>query len=156
MVIDMMVVVCWTYSNLLLSLLGCLYSFFYIQWGKGYKKANRIGYNMIPIKTLSLPTYFTYIFIYIIIYALESKPWSFRIFWMVGRVIADPSLGLLSPCGMVPQVPILISSHRVLGKWVDAGWSGSSLSVMNLPITQFRNQVLWHEIIECFFTELIE
>jgi hypothetical protein len=85
MIIDMMVVACWTYSNLLLSLLGWLYSSFYIQWGKGYKKANRIGYNMIPIKTLSLPTYFTYIFIYIIIYALESKPWSFGIFWMVAE-----------------------------------------------------------------------
>jgi hypothetical protein len=27
---------------------------------------------------------------------------------MVGRVVADPSLDLLSPCVMVPQVPILI------------------------------------------------
>jgi hypothetical protein len=27
---------------------------------------------------------------------------------MVGQVIADPSLGLLSLCGVVPQVPILV------------------------------------------------
>jgi hypothetical protein len=27
---------------------------------------------------------------------------------MVGRVVADPSLGLPSPCGVVPQVPIIV------------------------------------------------
>jgi hypothetical protein len=40
--------------------------------GLSYKEGNRIGYNMIPIRILSLLTYFTYIFIDIIIYALES------------------------------------------------------------------------------------
>jgi hypothetical protein len=64
---------------------------------------------MTPISTLSLLTYLTYIFIDIIIYALGSMPWSSKIFWMVGRVVADPSLGLLSPCGVVPRVPILVS-----------------------------------------------
>jgi hypothetical protein len=63
---------------------------------------------MISIRTLSLLAYFTYIFIDIIIYALGSTSWSFGIFWMVGRVIADPSLSLPSPCGVVPRVPILI------------------------------------------------
>jgi hypothetical protein len=31
---------------------------------------------------------------------------------MVGRVVTDPSLGLLSPCEVVPRVLILIISHR--------------------------------------------
>jgi hypothetical protein len=56
---------------------------------------------MILIMTLSLRVYFTYIFIDIIIYALGSLSWSYEIFWMMGRVIADPSLGLLSLCGVV-------------------------------------------------------
>jgi hypothetical protein len=103
----------------------------------GYKKDNQVDYNMISIRNLSLLTYFTYIFIDIIIHILRSTSWSFEIFWMVGWVIADPSLGLSSPCGVVPWVPILVSSPRVLGTWVDAGWSGSSLSVMNLLTTQF-------------------
>jgi hypothetical protein len=70
---------------------------------------------MIPIRTLSLLSYFTYISIDIIFYALGSTLWSSRI-WMVGGVIADPSLGLLSPCEVVPWVLILVSSPRVLGK----------------------------------------
>jgi hypothetical protein len=122
----------------------------------GYKEGNQVSYNMISIRTLSLLTYFTYIFIDITIYVLGSMQWSSEIFWMMDWVIADHSLGLLSLCGMIHQVPILICSPRVLAKWVDAGWSGSFLSVTNLPSTQFRNQVLWHEIVECFFTELIE
>jgi hypothetical protein len=61
---------------------------------------------MITIRTLSLLVYFTYIFIDIIIYALGSTTWSSGIFWMVGQVIADPSLGLMSPCGVIPWVPI--------------------------------------------------
>jgi hypothetical protein len=104
--------------------------------GRGYKEGNRIGYNMILIRTLSLLSYFTYIFIDTIIYTFGSTPWSSGIFWMVGRVIADPSLGLLSLCGLVPRVPILVSSPRVLGKCVDAGSSGSSLSASNLLSTQ--------------------
>jgi hypothetical protein len=63
---------------------------------------------MIPIMTLSLLAYFTYIFIDIIIYALGSMSWSSKIFWMVDQVIACPSLGLQSPYGVVPWVPILI------------------------------------------------
>jgi hypothetical protein len=42
---------------------GCLYRSFYIQGGQGYKEGNRVSYNMIPIRTLSLLAYFTYIFI---------------------------------------------------------------------------------------------
>jgi hypothetical protein len=52
--------------------------------GREYKKSNRVGYNMISIRILSLPDYFTYIFIDIIIYVLGSTTWSSRIFWMVG------------------------------------------------------------------------
>jgi hypothetical protein len=76
---------------------------------RGYKEGNRVGYNMIPIRTLSLLVYFTYIFIDIIIYILRSTSWSSRIFWMVDRVIMDSSFGLLSPCEVVPRVPILVS-----------------------------------------------
>jgi hypothetical protein len=88
--------------DVVMSLWGCLYPSFYIQGGRGYKEGNRAGYNMISIKTLSLLAYFTYIFIDITIYSLESMPWSSRIFQMVGRVIADPSLGLLSLCREIP------------------------------------------------------
>jgi hypothetical protein len=63
---------------------------------------------MILIRTLSLLAYFTYILIDIIIYALVSTLWSSGIFWMVGRVVKDPSLGLPSPYEVVPRVLILI------------------------------------------------
>jgi hypothetical protein len=139
-----------------LVLYGCLYPSFYIQGGRGYKKGNRVSYNIIIIRTLSLLVYFTYIFIDIILYALGKTPWSSRIFRMVGQVIADPSLGLPSPCGVVPRVPIIASSPGVFGKWVGAVWSGSSLSITNLLSTQSRNQVLRHEIAECFSTKLIK
>jgi hypothetical protein len=63
---------------------GCLYPSFFIQGGRGYMKGNRVGYNMIPISTLSLLVYFTDISIDINIYALERMTWSSGIFWMVG------------------------------------------------------------------------
>jgi hypothetical protein len=97
------------------SPLGLPLPLFFIQGGRGYKEGNRVGYNMIPIRTLSLLAYFThiYIYIYIIIYFLGSTSWSSGIFWMVSQVIADPSLGLSSLCGVVPRVPILINIlHR--------------------------------------------
>jgi hypothetical protein len=78
--------------------------------GSGYNEGNQVNYNMIPIRTLSLLAYFTYIFIDIIFYALGSTSWSSEIFWMVGRVIADPSLGLSSPSEAVPLVLILVCS----------------------------------------------
>jgi hypothetical protein len=96
----------WCLSDL--SPLRCLYPSFYIQGGRGYKEGNRVGYNMIPIRILSLLAYFTYIFMDIIIYALGNTSWSSGIFWMVGRVITDPSLSLLNPCEVVPRVLILI------------------------------------------------
>jgi hypothetical protein len=68
---------------------------------------------MISIRTLSLLTYYTYIFIDIIIYALGSMSLSSETFWMVGRVIADPSFGLLSLCGVVPWVSILINHTMI-------------------------------------------
>jgi hypothetical protein len=89
--------------------------------GGGYKEVNRVGYNMMPIRIIYLLNYFTYIFIDIIFYALGITSWSYENFWMVARVIADPFLGLLSPCGVEPLVLILVSSPRVLSKLVDAG-----------------------------------
>jgi hypothetical protein len=74
--------------------------------------SDRVGYNMIPIRTLSILVYFTYIFIDIIIYALGIMLGSSGIFWMVGRVIADPSLNLLSLYEVVPWVPILVSTIK--------------------------------------------
>jgi hypothetical protein len=63
-----------TIAVVLKSFGGCLYPSFYIQVGQCYKEDNRVGYNMIPIRTLSLVAYFTHIFMYIIIYALRSMP----------------------------------------------------------------------------------
>jgi hypothetical protein len=71
---------------------------------------------MTLIRTLSLLAYFRYISINIIIYALGNTSWFSEIFWMVGRVIADPSLDLQSPYEVVPRVLILVSSPRALGK----------------------------------------
>jgi hypothetical protein len=44
---------------------------------------------------------------------MGSTPWFSGIIWMVGRVVADPSLGLPSLCGVVPWVPVLIN-HQML------------------------------------------
>jgi quinol-cytochrome oxidoreductase complex cytochrome b subunit len=41
--------------------------------GWGYKECNRVGYNMILIRTLSLLAYFTYISIGITIYTLGVR-----------------------------------------------------------------------------------
>jgi hypothetical protein len=60
----------------------------YLRWW-GYKQGNRVGYNMISIRIISLLTYFTCTFIDIIIYTLRSMSWSYRIFEMVARVLAD-------------------------------------------------------------------
>jgi hypothetical protein len=72
---------------------GCPCPSFYTQRGRDYNEGNQVGYNMISIRTLYLLIYFTYTLIDIIIYALGSTLWSTRIFWMVGRVVADPLLG---------------------------------------------------------------
>jgi hypothetical protein len=53
--------------------------FLYLR-GVRLQEGIRVGYNMIPVKTLSQLAYFTYIFIDIIIYTLGSMPWSSRIF----------------------------------------------------------------------------
>jgi hypothetical protein len=83
--------------------LGGLYPSFYIQGGRDYKESNRVGYNMITVKTLCLLAYF----IDIVIYTLGSTSWSSKIFWMIDRVVSNPSLDHPSPCG-VPRVPILV------------------------------------------------
>jgi hypothetical protein len=59
---------------------GSLYLSFYIQGGRGYREGNRFSYNMIPIMTLSLLAYFTYILIYIIFYASGSTSWPLGLF----------------------------------------------------------------------------
>jgi hypothetical protein len=41
----------------------------FISKGRDYKEGNRVGYNMIIIRTLSLLAYFIYVSIDIIIYA---------------------------------------------------------------------------------------
>jgi hypothetical protein len=74
--------------------------------GRGYKEGNQLSYNMILIWTLSLLAYFTDIAIYV----LWSMTWSSKIFRMVGRVVMDPSLNLPSIYGVVPWVPILVTS----------------------------------------------
>jgi hypothetical protein len=51
----------------------------FISKGQGYKEGNQVGYSMIPIRSLSLLAYFTYISIDIAIYTLVSTPWSSRI-----------------------------------------------------------------------------
>jgi hypothetical protein len=89
----------------------------FISWGRGYKEDNRVSYNMIPIRTLSLLDYFTYIFIDILIYALVSTSWFSGIFWMVGRVVTDPSLGLSCPCDVVPHVLILVTRLPDHSSW---------------------------------------
>jgi hypothetical protein len=54
----------------------CLYPSFYIRGERGYKEDNQVSYNMITISNLSLLTYFTYILIDIVIYAMRSISWS--------------------------------------------------------------------------------
>jgi hypothetical protein len=68
---------------------------------------------MIPIRTISLLAYFTYIFIDIIIYALWSMPWSSRIFWTVGRVITDPSCSFQVHAGWYPGYQSLSLADRL-------------------------------------------
>jgi hypothetical protein len=60
------------------SLEGFLYPPFISKGGEVTKMV--VGYNIISIRTLSLLAYFTYISMDIIIYALGSTSWSFRIF----------------------------------------------------------------------------
>jgi hypothetical protein len=76
---------------------------------------------MTPIITLYLFIYFTYISIDIIIYVFEGTSWPSKIFWMVDRVITDPSLDLLSPYEVVPWVLIpvayLLGAHNTHKWW---------------------------------------
>jgi hypothetical protein len=62
---------------------GCLYPSFYIKGARGYKEGNRVNYNMILIRTLSLLVYFTYISMDTIIYAFGSTSWSSGIFCII-------------------------------------------------------------------------
>jgi hypothetical protein len=60
--------------------LGVSLPVLFISKGVRLQEGNRVGYNIIPISILSILAYFTYIFIDIIIYALESTSWSSEIF----------------------------------------------------------------------------
>jgi hypothetical protein len=51
--------------------------------GLNYKEGNRVGYDMVPIRTLSLLACFTYISIDMISYALGTMSWSSGIFWIL-------------------------------------------------------------------------
>jgi hypothetical protein len=55
MVIDVVVVV----------FLGGLYPSFYIQGGRGYKESNRVGYNMITVKTLSTCLFYRHSYLHL-------------------------------------------------------------------------------------------
>jgi hypothetical protein len=110
----------------------CLYPSFYIQWGRGYKKGNRVSYNMIPIRTLSLLTYFTYIFIDIIIYSLGSTLWSSGIFWMMDWVVADSFLDLPSLCVLVPECQSL--SHDLLMYFICRFFHSCGAASIYLPV----------------------
>jgi hypothetical protein len=99
---------CWT------SPLGVHLSLLLYSKGRYYKEVNRVGYNMISIRTLPLLVYFIYIFIDIIIYILGSTPSSSEIFWMVDRVVVDPSLNFLSLCRLIPRLPILVVATRMI------------------------------------------
>jgi hypothetical protein len=57
----------------------------------------------------------------IAIYSLRGTSWSFGVFRSMGRVLADPSLDLPGLCGVIPQIPTLVSSPRMLDKQVDTG-----------------------------------
>jgi hypothetical protein len=50
--------------DVVMSLWRCHYPSIYIQGGRCYKEGNRVGYNMIPIRTLSLSTCLFYIYVY--------------------------------------------------------------------------------------------
>jgi hypothetical protein len=83
--------------------MGCLYPSFYIQGGPGYKEGNRVGYNIIPIKTISTCLFYIYSYRYNYLRLGEQA--------MVLWNLPD---GGSSRSG--PLVLILISSPRVLGK----------------------------------------
>jgi hypothetical protein len=111
MTIDMMIVVCRTCPDLSFFLWGVSTSPFIFKRGE---VTNKLQHD--PNQN-SISTYlFNIYYIYIIIYTLGSKTCSSEIFQMVGRVIVDPSLGLLGPCRMVPRVLILVSIPRVFDK----------------------------------------
>jgi hypothetical protein len=89
-----------------LLLWGCLYPSFYIQGTT--RLQGKITVTIWSQSRLYLCLPIIYIFIDIIIYSLGSMSWSSEIFMIVGQVITDLSLGLLSLCGVVPRVPILV------------------------------------------------
>jgi hypothetical protein len=99
--------------------------------GRGYKEGNRVGYNMIPIMTLSLLAYFTYIFIYIIIYALWSTSWYSGIFWMVGWVISEPHLG---PSESIRDGTSGSNTHHTSTEWLQRTSITQSEGVMEIRI----------------------
>jgi hypothetical protein len=114
----------------------CLYLSFYILSGWGYKEANQVGYNVITIMTLSLLAYYIYIFIDIILCLGEH----ITVFWNLlngGPSHSEPLLGSSESLWDGTRGTNPRQQPWVLDKWVDAGWSGFSLFMMNLSSTQF-------------------
>jgi hypothetical protein len=71
-----------------------------------YEEDNWVSYNIILNMTLSL---LIYIYIYRYNYlCLRNTSWCSKISWIMGRVVMDPYLGLLSPYDVVTRVLILI------------------------------------------------
>jgi hypothetical protein len=76
----------------------------FISRGRGYKEHNWVGYNIIPIRTLSLLIYFTYIFININIYVLG---------------VCHMVLWILLDCGSRCSEPLLRPSESMRGDTPD-------------------------------------
>jgi hypothetical protein len=110
------------------------------QRGRGYKEGNHVGYNMIPIRTISI----CLVYICFYRYSYLRLKGHVMAFWKMGRALGVPPKSMrLGTHGTNPH-------HQPPSVWQmsKCWWSWSSLSVMKLSSTQFRNQVSWHEITE--------
>jgi hypothetical protein len=104
-----------------LSPIECLYPSFYIQGGEVIRKVTE---SVTTWSQLKLYLYFLF-YIYFHRYnflCLGSTLWSSRIFWMVGRIEADLSLGLPGPCEMIPWVLILVNDIPPFFRLRPYGW----------------------------------
>jgi hypothetical protein len=93
-----------------------------------------VGYNMIPISILSLFCIYSYRYNYLRFVEHVMVIWNLL---DCGLSHKGPFIGPFKFLRSGTPVLILINNPQVLGKWVDAGWSGSFLSMTNLPSTQF-------------------
>jgi hypothetical protein len=125
--------------------------------GWGYKEGNWVSYNMVSITTLSLLGYFTYIFIDIIIYALECTPWPSGIFQKVGHNLLEDSRGYQGPsesmCGGTlgtnphQQPPSAWQVSRCWVIWIFLVFDEFAEYSIQKPSTLAQNRlVLFHQI----------